>query len=154
MQLKCHKDDKSDIILASWFHTYEFEKIKFNWFSYNYALNLYDCVRENKKLKSWASGMGGDLQVAHFCAYFAKRMKKSVEDKLAGFTDATLGDEEYISDYCHTNTGRQNAEIIKVAGVAWERLVSNCVTCTTRCISERFEHCDIFDRIERGGSIS
>ena len=139
-----------DIILASWFHSYEFEKTKFNWFCYEYALNLYDCIKESRKLKKWASALD-DIDLARFCAYYAKRMKKSAEDKLAGITDATEHDEEYVSDYFHTNTGRQNVAIIEVAGIAWDKLLSGCETCPTRCISERFEYCEFFDRMERGG---
>lgn len=142
-----------DIIKASWFYTLKNEKNKFNWFCYGYAMNLYDCIKESGRLKKWASGMT-DLEVASFCAYFAKRMKEAVTKKLAGVTDATEADEEYVSDYCHTNTRRQNVAIIEVAGEAWERLLSVCVTCPTRCISERFDYCEFFDRMERGGYFS
>ena len=143
----------ADIILASWFYTYDFEKTKFNWFCYEYALNLYDFVKGIKKLKKWRQGMT-DMEIANFCAYFAKRMKKSVEDRLAGITEETEADEEYLSDYCHTNTRQQNAILLKVAGEAWEQLLSVCVTCPTRCLSERFLPCEFFDRMERGGYFS
>lgn len=142
-----------DIIMASWFYTHEFEKIKFNWFCFEYALKLYDCVKESKKLAKWKHGKS-DMEIANFCAYYSKRMKKSVEDRLANRTDATEGDEEYVSDYYHTNTSRQNISIIAVAGEAWEQLLSVCVTCPTRCLSERFFRCEFFDRMERGGYFS
>ena len=143
----------TDVIQTSWFYTYEFEKTKFNWFCFEYALKLYDCVKGSKKLKKWTDEMT-DIEIASFCAYFAKRMKKSVTDKLSGVTDIVEGDEEYLSDYCHTNTPRQNAALLRVAGDAWEQLLSVCVTCPTRCLSERFLLCDFFDRMERGGYFS
>ena len=143
----------ADIIEASWFYTLKSEKIKFNWFCFEYALKLYDCIKESTKLKKWASGMT-DLQLAYFCAYFSKRMKQSVEIRLSGLSDATEGDEEYVADYCHTNTHRQNVDILDVAGIAWDELVSVCETCPTRCISERYLRCEFFDRMERGGYFS
>jgi len=143
----------TDIILASWFYTYEFEKTKFNWFCFEFALILYDCVKESKKLKKWKAGMT-DMEIARFCAYFAKRMKASVSDKLSGVTDIVEADEEYLSDYCHTNTQRENMILLEVIEDAWEQLLSVCVTCPTRCLSERSLQCALFDRMERGGYFS
>jgi len=143
----------ADIILASWFYTLNNEKIKFNWFCFEYALKLYDYMKDSRKSRKWISGMS-DLQLAQFCAYFSKRMKKSVDDRLAGLTDATECEEEYISDFCHTNTHCQNLAIAEEACVAWEMLLSVCVTCPTRCISERYMYCEFFDRMKRGGYFS
>jgi len=137
-------------VKAKWFWAFAAEKIKFNWFCYEYACTLYDHIKESDRLNNWKSGRS-DEQIAEFCAYFAKRMKKSVLDKLAGITDATIGDEEYISDYCHTSTRRQNSAILDVAGEAWDQLLSSCEVCPNRCISERNMRCNFFDRMERGG---
>ena len=143
----------SDIIQASWFYSNELEKIKFNWFCFEYALKFYDCVKESRLLKKWSSCMS-DEDLAKFCAYYSKRMKKSAEDMLAGITDATEMDEEYLTDYFHTTTSSQNLIILEVAGIAWDGLLAVCETCPTRCISERFLYCEFFDRMERGGYFS
>jgi hypothetical protein len=140
----------ADIIQASWFYTYEFEKVKFNWFCFEFALKLYDNIKVSKQLKKWILNVN-DIEIANFCAYFAKRMKKSVEDRLAGITDVTEADEEYLTDYYHTNTPKQNAVILRIIEKAWEQLLSVCVTCPTRCLSERHARCEFFDRMERGG---
>jgi len=139
----------ADIIKASWFCVYD-DRIKFNWFSYEYALKLYDFVKGSKRLKKWVSGKT-DIEVANYCAYFAKRMKQAVTDKLSGVTDIVELDEEYIADYWHTNTQRENKALNEVAGEAWDQLLSVCETCPTRCLSERFLPCELFDRMERGG---
>jgi|DewCreStandDraft_4_1066084.scaffolds.fasta_scaffold19086_3 uncharacterized Fe-S radical SAM superfamily protein PflX len=140
-------------IKASWFYMFESEKTKFNWFCYEYACTLYDHIRKSGRLKKWRSERS-DLQIAEFCAYFAKRMKQSVLDKLAERTDATTADEEYIADYCHENTHSQNMAIMDVAGEAWDELLSSCETCPNRCISERHARSKFFDRMERGGYFS
>ncbi|OQA89258.1 MAG: hypothetical protein BWY27_00862 [Bacteroidetes bacterium ADurb.Bin234] len=137
-------------IKASWFYVFESEKIKINWFCYEYACTFYDHIRKSTKLKKWCSKRS-DLQIAEFCAYFAKRMKQAVLDKLAGITDVTTADEEYIADYCHENTHRQNIVVLSVAMQAWDELLSICEVCPNRCISERNEKSEFFVRYEKGG---
>jgi hypothetical protein len=81
-------------------------------------------------------------------------MKKSVVDKLDGVTDATIIDEEYISDYCHRSTHSEDVALSWMAAEAWDRHTLVCITCPTRCISERESPCVFFDRMERGGYFS
>jgi uncharacterized Fe-S radical SAM superfamily protein PflX len=140
-------------IKANWFYVFASEKTKFNWFCYEYACQFYDHIRRSGKLKRWRS-QRSDLQIAEFCAYFSKRMKQSVLDKLAGITDITIVDEEYIADYYHENTHGQNMAIMKVAGEAWDELLSACEVCPNRCISERHARSEFYDRRERGGYCS
>ncbi|HOJ12713.1 MAG TPA: hypothetical protein PK733_19280 [Clostridiales bacterium] len=140
-------------IKAKWFYMFASEKIKFNWFCYEYACMLYDHIRKSERLKKWKSERS-DLQVAEFCAYFAKRMKQAVLDKLNGLTDATTADEEYIADYCHENTHKQNLIIMDIAGEAWDELLSSCEVCPNRCISERYARSEFFDRMEHGDYFS
>ena len=71
-------------VKASWFYTLNSEKIKFNWFCYEFACVFFEHLRGNKdrKLRKWLHARTEE-QVAEFCAYFAKRLKKSAEDRLA-----------------------------------------------------------------------
>jgi len=142
-------------VIASWFYIHEADKIKGYWFLYEYACTLYDRFKRSKSkaLSAWMK-KHSDERLAEFCAYFAKRMRKSINDKLDGLTDATEIDEEYISDYFHTNTPRENQMVMGVAGEAWEELLSVCVSCPHRCISESERRCEFFDRMERGGCFS
>jgi hypothetical protein len=139
-------------VKASWFYTLKSEKIKFNWFCYEYACVYYELLVDNseKKLKKWLS-VRDKKQVAEYCAYFAKRMKKGVEDKLEGITYVTETDEDYISDYCHESTYAEITALMGIAIKAWDQHTSVCVTCPTRCISERYVTCEFFDRMSRGG---
>jgi uncharacterized Fe-S radical SAM superfamily protein PflX len=130
----------------------ESEKVKLNWFLYEYACTLMGHLSRSRRkaLTKWKSHRSEE-QIAEFCAYFSKRMRQSILDKLAGKTDETEADEEYICDYCHTNTHNENVAILEVAGKAWDELLDSCVVCPNRCISERNIRCDFFDRMERGG---
>lgn len=139
-------------VQASWFYLNASEKIKFNWFLYEYACHLFEEIKDSrtKVLRQWKA-QRSEKQIAEFCAYFAKRMRKSALDRLAGITEETEGDEEYLCDYCHTNTHRENMALLDAAGKAWEELLDVCVVCPNRCVSERYERCAFFDRMERGG---
>lgn len=137
-------------IEAQWFYKGEAEKTKINWFCFEYALEFYTHVMESKALRRYRAKNSSD-QIAAFCAYFAKRMKKSLYDRLAKLTDAVIIDEEYIADYYPKNTQSQNKVFIEVAGQAWDELLSVCEICPVRCISERDKKSEFFDRCEKGG---
>ena len=134
-------------IKASWFYWDDSEKTKFNWFLYEYACTLYDHIRrsKNETLNRWRA-KHSNKQVAEFCAYFSKRMRQSVLDSIARHAKETIGDEEYICDYCHTNTLDENGAILETAVSAWSELLEICVICPERCITERDNRSMFFDR--------
>ena len=136
-------------IKAEWFYTDESEKTKINWFCFEYALEFYTFIMESKSLQKYRARNSSE-EIASFCAYFAKRMKKSVYDKLAKLTSVVIIDEEYIADYYPKNTQCQNKVFLDVAGKAWDNLLSVCETCPIRCISERERISEFFDHYEKG----
>jgi hypothetical protein len=142
-------------VKASWFYTLVDEKTKFNWFCYEFACVYFEnlMAEKNIEIRKWKLARTKE-QIAEFCAYYAKRLKKSVEDRLAKITDATELDEEFISDYCHENTLYEDLALLAVAAKAWDEHTLVCVTCPTRCISERHARCEFFDCMERGGYFS
>ena len=137
-------------IKAEWFYANEREKTKINWFCFEYALEFYTFIMDSKSLRGYRNKNSPE-QIAAFCTYFSKRMKKSVYDRLAKLTSAVIIDEEYIADYYPQNPQRENLVFIDVAGQAWDSLLSVCETCPVRCISEREEKSTFFDRYEKGG---
>jgi hypothetical protein len=92
-------------IKAEWFYKDESEKTKINWFSFEYALEFYTFIMKSEALRKYRARYSS-AEIAAFCAYFAKKMKKSVYDWLAGTTSAVIIDEEYIVDYYPKNTQR------------------------------------------------
>ena len=131
-----------------WFYHSDGEKTKLNWFLYEYACKLYEDIKYShiKALSKWKS-QRSDVQIAEFSAYFAKRMRQSVDNQLAGLSTGTEIDEEYIRDYCHTNTRRENEAMIEIASDSWVGLLDTCVTCPCRCVSERYRRSEFFDRM-------
>jgi len=147
--------DTDSLIPTSWFYMEENEKNKLNWFLYEYACTLFVYIKNSRKkvLRKWKSGLN-DEQLAVFCAYFSKRMRQSVFRRLAGDTEEAVAMDDYLCDYFHTNTYAENDAIMDIAGGAWNSLMDTCIACPTRCLSERFMRCELFDRMERGGYYS
>jgi hypothetical protein len=136
-------------IKSSWFYIHESERTKLNWFLYEYACTLYMHMKggKNEVLQRWKSRRS-NKQLAEFCAYFSKRMKQSIYDRLSGLTVATVGNEDYVFDLCHTNTAEENGAILDVVESSWDELLAVCEICPERCISERDEYSAFFDRME------
>jgi len=132
-------------VQAKWFcRPEDGGKIKLNWFLYELALEVYGAIQDSKPLSAYRKART-EQEIAIFSAYVAKRMKKSVLDRLAGLDDATVIDEEYISDYYPEQKRKLHQLLLDAACVAWQRLLSVCPTCPTRCLSERYRKTPLFD---------
>ena len=137
-------------IKTEWFYKDESEQTKINWFCFEYALEFYTFIMKSEALRKYRARNSNE-GIAAFCAYFAKRMKKSVYDKLDAITPVIIIDEEYIADYYPKNTQHQNIVFIDAAGEAWDNLLAACETCPMRCISEREKRSEFFDRYKKDG---
>lgn len=143
------------LIQASWFYLDDDEKIKLNWFLYEYALVFFDHVKGSgrKAVAKWKSRQSEE-QIAEFCAYYAKRMKQSVRALREGTEKAILMPEYFVSDYCHATTHRENRAIMEVASAAWTEKLLICKACGGGCTYDGEMRCEFFDRMERGGYLS
>jgi len=143
------------LIPASWFYRDDNQKTMFNWFLYELALKLFDHVQSSKlkPLVRWKSRLN-DKQVAQFCAYYAKRMRVSVLENTEGGSGIIALYNTYLLDYCHDNTLSEDDALGKVVAAAWGALLKSCSVCPCRCAVRRDEHCELFDRMERGGYLS
>lgn len=143
------------MIPASWFYRDESKKNMINWFLYELALKLYDHIQDSslKPLKRWKARLS-DKQVAEFCAYYAKRMRVSVLEKIEGGSGIIALYDTYLADYCHANTKSEDEAIGKVVEAAWGALLQNCAVCGRMCVVRGDEPCEFFDRMEHGGYLS
>ena len=143
------------LIPASWFYLDDDEKIKLNWFLYEYALMLFDHIMGNRKkaVAKWKSRQS-EAQIAEFCAYYAKRMKQSVRALREGTEKAILMPEYFVSDLSHATTHRENRAIMEIASAAWTEKLLICKACGGGCTYDGEMRCEFFDRMERGGYLS
>ena len=143
------------LISASWFYMDEIEKCKFNWFLYEYACKLYEHIggSRNRANGKWRARRG-DTLVAEFCAYFAKRLRQDIFKHMTGALRGKLMDEDYVRDYCHDNTQRENDALMAACEKAWGELLESCAVCPVACLDDTAAYCEFFDRMERGGYLS
>ena len=139
----------TDLIPVKWFYVLPRDKTKINWLAYEYACSLYEDIKGSAKLDKWKAGKT-DAQIAEFCAYFAKRMKRSLIDLHAGVEDSIIADEDYVADLCHTQTHKQNIAILEVAAETWDELMKICKACPSNCTADCDSYSEFFDRMESG----
>ena len=137
-------------IKAEWFYENDAGKTKLNWFLYEVALEYQMFIKDTPELKPYRKSHG-DRNIALFCAHYAKQMKQSVLDRLDGKSDATVLYEEYITDFYPGLPQNQVRLLLDAAGDAWDSHLSVCGTCPTRCLSEKEQRCELFDRYGEEG---
>jgi len=139
----------TDLIKTNWFYVFSCDKVKLNWFIYEYACDLYDAIMRSTKLEKWKERKT-DIQIAEFSAYFAKRMKQSVLDVHADIEDHIVFNEDYIADLYHTQSHRQNMALLAVTKEAWHNLIASCKVCPSQCFNDYRSPSEFFDRMESG----
>ena len=138
--------DRKPHILPSHFFSNAADKIKLNWFLFEYALELQSVIRQDKGLAARLARKGVDDEaVARFCIHYAKRMKPQVLDRVAGrIANVSIGYQE-IEAFFPTLGDRLGDQLLTKAAEAWDSQTDSCCLCATRCISEKDEQCTMFD---------
>ena len=75
-------------------------------------------------------------QIAQYCAYYAKRMKKSLLNNLRGRTKHIIFYEEYISDFYPHHDNELNGILNGAAMEAFEELQPGCRACPQMCLRD------------------
>lgn len=139
-----------DPIKPGYFYKDNTEKTKLNWFCYEYAYCFYSKLREKPGLKKYRACHMQE-NITAFSVHFSKAMKQSIHDKLSGRTSRVIFDEDYVHAFYPKSPPRQTKLLLAAAAEAWDEHLSVCEVCPTRCISERYEYCIMFDNMEKEG---
>jgi Pyruvate/2-oxoacid:ferredoxin oxidoreductase delta subunit len=126
------------------------DKIKLNWFCYEYANNIYDFIKSSKKLAQYRTH-NSPAQIADFSLYFAKRMRKSLYDMQTGKKDSIEINAQYVYEYNPKCSFQQAQALIEAAQSAWNDMISGCSVCSSQCLSEAFELTPMFDNLAKTG---
>jgi len=132
------------------FYKSDIEKTKLNWFCYEYAYCFYSKLREDSGLKKYRECHTQE-DITAFSVHFSKAMKQSIHDKLNGQTSSVIFDENYVHVFYPKSTHKQTKLLLAAAAKAWDEHLSVCEVCPTRCISERYQYCVMFDNMEKEG---
>ena len=138
-----HQDNLAVITPAA-FYTNEKDKIKLNWFLFEYAAELDSHIERplRKKLKHKNID---NRKITEFCIYYSKQMKGEILDKLSGRIENVSLSYHAIEDFFPRIDDRLVDDLLTSAFDAWYSITSMCVKCPTRCISEKDYKAPMFD---------
>ncbi len=143
-----HSDStgRKRLITPDDFFSTDQEKIKLNWFLFEYALECEAFIQRDKGLCARLRQKGiGDRAIGSFCIDYAKQMRKEILDRVSGRTaNVSIGYEEIESYFPQISDELVNRLLTRVAE-AWDLQTGACVDCPTRCISEKDKYAPMFD---------
>jgi hypothetical protein len=134
-------------IKIEWFHNIEGEKTKLNWFLLETALEYYSRIMDNDTLSSYRE-LYDKEQIALFCTYYTRRMKKSLLNCLKGRTKSVIHYRDYVDDYYPHHDDSLNRELEDIAIKAWRHMLDACENCPQDCIYDYESRTTLFDEYE------
>lgn len=137
-----------DKVSAENFYKDDGDKIKLNWFLYEYANLLYTKIVASQKLARYRK-LHHDNKLVAFCVYFSKRMKKSIYDMQTGRSESVVFNGKYVYEYHPKNSFEQTQSLLNTALEAWNEQLRNCTGCPHQCLIDGYEITGMFDSLER-----
>jgi len=131
-------------IQMEWFHNLEGDRTKLNWFLLELAMEYYDSIRTSPELKEYREQYD-ENQIAQYCAYYARRMKKSMLNGFRGLRKTYIFYEEYATDFYPHHESYLNNALTRIAMDAFEALRSVCGACQQRCMDDYMSRSIMFD---------
>jgi hypothetical protein len=122
----------------------ESEKTKLNWFCYELSVGIYDDMKEDigKQLKKHKIG---DEVLAVFSIYISKNMKEIILQKISGRIEKVYFSYEMIRSYFPNLDDKFIDKMLDSISETWDKQLSFCEICPTRCISEKDAYCTMFN---------
>ena len=132
------------MIQSTSFYSNEDEKTKFNWFSYELSMAIYDEIKQSAGNLLKRSRIS-DKDLASFSIYFSKKMQNIILQKLAGKIETVYFSDEMVESYFPNISNKLENKMLDAISKTWDEQLSFCETCPTRCISEKDAYCTMFD---------
>jgi len=126
------------------FYSSKKEKIKFNWFSYELSMTVFDQIKKDTG-NLLRSDQIGDKDLALFSIFFSKNMQNIILQKIAGEIDMIYISPEMIELYFTDISDKLKNKMLDAILKAWDEQLSFCEICPTRCLSEKELYCPMFD---------
>ncbi|MCC7571670.1 hypothetical protein KO465_10205 [Candidatus Micrarchaeota archaeon] len=144
MRARKEKTSGLDMINPISFYSNECEKIKLNWFCYEFSIGIYDNMKNEigSRLKREKIS---DKALADFSVYYSKEMKNIILQQLSGkIKNVCISYEPIESYFPHLDAGLIN-KMTDIISDSWDEMLSFCEICPNRCISEKDSYCTLFD---------
>jgi len=139
-----------DKVYAENFYKDDGDKIKQNWFLYEYSNILFSKIAESKELANYRK-KHKEEHISAFCVYFSKRLRQSIFNAYAEKTKGVVIDARYVYEFYPDNSRTQTQRLLEAAMEAWEEHLFVCSSCPTLCIQDGFELTEMFDNLEKTG---
>lgn len=142
-QSEAHRKRPGVISPADFFSS-DSEKIKLNWFCFEFAAEILSHVGKPLKKRLQKAGVS-DEALAGFCIHYSKIMKPQILRQVAGRQSSIQLSYLPIEEYFPALSDRLVDDLLAIVGAAWNELLDMCVVCPTRCISEKDRKAEMFD---------
>lgn len=139
-----------DNVAANCFYQDDGDKIKLNWFLYEYANVMFSTIEEDRELAVYRKKHSKE-SIAAFCVYFSKRMRLSITNLQRNLSSALVMEASFIHEFYPNSTSTQIRKLLKSATAAWEKHALTCRHCPNQCAYDGFELTDMFDNLEQTG---
>jgi len=139
-----------DFVEATSFYQDAGDKIKLNWFCYEYANNIYLSIKKSKDLTRYVKSHPAK-DIAAFCLYFAKRMKKSIHEMQVGETEEVMFHTGYVFEFYPAIPEKQIVALCQAGLDAWNDQMAGCSNCPNRCLADGYGLCAMFDTLRDTG---
>jgi hypothetical protein len=139
-----------DKVSAENFYKDDGDKIKQNWFLYEYSNILFSKIKESPKLAHYRKKHNED-GISDFCVYFSKRLRQGISNAQTGKTKGVIIYARYIYEFYPDNSYDQTQQLLEATGAAWEEHIQVCAICPNQCLIDGFERTDMFDNLKNTG---
>ena len=139
-----------DKVAANFFYKDDGDKIKQNWFLYEYANILFSKIEKSPKLAIYRKKHSKN-NIVMFCVYFSKRLRQSIAYANAKQTTGVMIDAKYVYEYYPDNSHVQTQKLLDAAMEAWNEHLLTCSICSNQCLTDGFEITNMFDDLEKTG---
>jgi hypothetical protein len=119
-------------------------KRKLNWFAFELACEIRQAIKP--PLARTLAKQGYDrARLDRSCMALAIGLQGVVLKKLRGeIPQMEIGWEQIEAAFPGLND-KTVERLVNCTGTAWERLLSVCVTCPSACVTNKDDHCPMFD---------
>ena len=140
----------TDKVAADNFYKDSGDKIKQNWFLYEYSNILFSKIEESLELATYRK-KHGEKNIAAFCIYFSKRLRESISNAQEKKTTGVVIDARYVYEFYPDNSRAQTQRLLNAALSAWKEHLTVCSNCPNQCLTSGFEITTMFDNLEKTG---
>jgi len=139
-----------DKVHAKNFYKDDGDKIKQNWFLYEYSNILFTKIAESPELSHYRK-VHSENEISVFCVYFSKRLRQSLFNANIGKIKGVVMEPKYVYEFYPDNSRAQTQKLLEAALDAWREHLLVCENCPTQCLTDGFEITEMFDNLEKTG---